>query len=117
MLFQELWSSIKPYNAKKIECQLNFLDPRWWTYLPTSGMGFSTRCPLGYVRLISDNRFLTFSCTSPQDDLDGPMNSNHRTCQHTELLRQTFDPGILWDEHGIDEGVVVGIIPLSCSAH
>ena len=50
---------------------------------------------------------IAFSCTAPQDDLDGHINANHQTCEHTELLRQTFDPGILWDEYGIDEGVIV----------
>lgn len=55
----------------------------------------------------NDQFLLLFRCTACHDDLDGPLKSNQWNYGHTELLHQTFDPSILWDEYGVDEGVMV----------
>ena len=61
-----------------------------------------------YILSRHNEPILTLSrCAACSDDLDGNLKANRRTCEHTEMLRQTFDPGILWDEYGVDEGVVV----------
>lgn len=40
------------------------------------------------------------------DNLDGP-GSRRRSHEKSDFLIQNFDPGILWDEFGIRDDVVV----------
>jgi hypothetical protein len=40
------------------------------------------------------------------DNLDGP-GSHNRSHEKTDFLIKNFDPGVLWDEFGIRDDVVV----------
>jgi hypothetical protein len=48
-------------------------------------------------------------CTAPFHDLDGDGYVSH-SCNHTELLVEELELGILWDEYGIIGDIVVCIV-------
>jgi len=45
-------------------------------------------------------------CDALPDNLDGP-GSRRRSHEKTDFLMKNFDPGILWDEYGIRNDIVV----------
>jgi hypothetical protein len=51
---------------------------------------------------------------SGTNDLDGGM-YGHRSQEHTDILVEVFELGVLWDKYGIVGDIVVCIIPLSQS--
>jgi len=51
-----------------------------------------------------------FRCTAPATDLDSHWHVHHSQA-HTELLVETFELSVLWDEYGLIGDVVVSILP------
>jgi hypothetical protein len=49
-----------------------------------------------------------FRCTAPAADLDSKR-CVRRSQPHTELIVESFELGVLWDEYGLVGDVVVGI--------
>ena len=47
-------------------------------------------------------------CTAPSRDLYGQRHL-HRSHDHTEMLGEEFELGVLWDEYGIVGDVIVNI--------
>jgi hypothetical protein len=50
-------------------------------------------------------------CTAPADGLDEGTYGQH-SCDHTEMLVEEFELGVLWDEYGLVGDVVVRNISL-----
>jgi hypothetical protein len=55
-------------------------------------------------------------CDAEPDDLDAP-GSHRRTHEKTDYLIKNFDSGILWDEYGIRNDIVVCKFCLSLSLY
>ena len=55
-------------------------------------------------------------CDAQPKDLDGPGN-HRRTHEKTDVLIKAFDPGILWDNYGIQHEIVVRLILSTSDAH
>ena len=53
------------------------------------------------------SQLLLSRCTANQTDLDGK--GGRRSCDHTELLVNTFELGTLWDEYGLVSDIIVCI--------
>lgn len=55
-------------------------------------------------------------CTAPNFDLDaeGPVRRSH---EHTDLLVEELELGVLWDEYGLVGDIVVSSIFVSFSQH
>ena len=49
-----------------------------------------------------------FRCTAPAHELDSDKWHVHRSQAHTELLVESFELGVVWDEYGLVGDVVVG---------
>jgi hypothetical protein len=73
------------------------------------------------AKYVSETSFVTCQltclsrCTAPADDLDGGI---YGRCsrEHTDVLVETFELGVLWDEYGLVGDVVVCIISHVLSA-
>jgi hypothetical protein len=50
-----------------------------------------------------------FRCTTPADHLDDDI-YGRRSSEHTEMLVQEFELGVLWDEYGLVRDIVVSVI-------
>jgi len=48
-------------------------------------------------------------CDAKPTDLDAP-GSHQRTHKKTDFLIKNFNPGILWDEYGIQADIIVCVI-------
>lgn len=48
-------------------------------------------------------------CTAPTDGLDNDK-YGRRSRQHTEVLVEEFELGVLWDEYGLVGDVIVSVI-------
>jgi hypothetical protein len=48
-------------------------------------------------------------CDAKPDNLDN-KNAHRRSHERTDFLIKCFDPGIIWDEHGIRSDVVVSVL-------
>jgi hypothetical protein len=47
-------------------------------------------------------------CTAQANSLDDEI-CGHRSCEHTDMLIEAFELGILWDKYGLVGDVVVSI--------
>ena len=56
-----------------------------------------------------------FRCTAPATDIDSDGHGRHSQA-HTELLVESFELGVLWDEYGLVEDIVVSVLPLIVSS-
>jgi hypothetical protein len=48
-------------------------------------------------------------CTAPADNLDGDL-YGRRSRDHTEILVEAFELGVLWDEYGLVGDVIVRLL-------
>ena len=60
-----------------------------------------------YVPLFTSSELILLCrCDAMPDNLDGPGSHCH-TNEKTDFLIKAFDPGILWDDFGIQHDIVV----------
>ena len=50
-------------------------------------------------------------CDAKPENLDN-KNAHHRSHERTDFLIKCFDPGIIWDEHGVRSDIVVSMLSL-----